>query len=158
MMIFSRLKPSVPKCWLFAMSGLMWSAVGIMMCARGAVWLSAEEPVQGLAMGLVGVVVAVFAFRKSFSNIALQNIQRLRCLPDRGCFFAFQAWKSYILIVFMIGLGLVLRQSSIPENILAVVYLAIGGALLLGSFLYYHHLARMIRASGSRFAPHRKHR
>ncbi len=39
-MTLSHLKPTVPKCWLFAASGVMWSAVGIMMCATAIGWLT----------------------------------------------------------------------------------------------------------------------
>ncbi|MBC2711880.1 MAG: hypothetical protein HGJ94_13085 [Desulfosarcina sp.] len=146
-MPLSRLKPAVPKCWLFAASGVMWSAVGFMMCATGVGWLAREGIVRGAGFELAGLVLAVMAVRWGFGSIAKKNIRRLRQLPDRGCFFAFQAWKSYLIIMIMIALGIALRHLPIPKTFLAVVYTAIGGALFLGSFHYYRHLARLVRTA-----------
>ena len=143
----SRLKPAVPKCWLFALSGLMWSAVGVGMCATGVGWLAREGVVRGMGYGLAGLFLAVVAARFGFGGIAEKNIRRLRRLPDRGCFFAFQTWKSYLLIMVMIALGITLRHSAVPKNILSVVYTAIGGALFFCSFFYYRHLTRLIRTA-----------
>ncbi len=95
-------------------------------------------------------MLAMLSVRWGFGDIAQKNIQRLRRLPDRGCFFAFQAWKSYLIIMVMIALGVTLRHSSIPKHFLAVAYTAIGGALIVGSFYYYRHLSRLIR---DRIAP-----
>jgi hypothetical protein len=149
-MMLSHLKPTVPKCWLFAASGVMWSAVGTMMCATGIGWLADSGMARGIGYGLAGLILANLAVRWGFGSIAQNNIRRLRRLPSRGCFFAFQAWKSYLIIMVMIALGMTLRHSSIPKHVLAVAYTAIGGALTLGSFYYYRHLARLIRTASRR--------
>ena len=145
-MPLKQLKPAVPKCWLFAACALMWSAVGVMMCKISIGWLVRLERVSALYAGAGGVVLALTAFYLGFRSIARRNIHRLRQLPERGCFFAFQAWKSYLIIAFMIALGVTLRHSPVPRIYLAVVYVAIGGALFLGSLLYYHHLLRLLRS------------
>ena len=85
-----------------------------------------------------------------FASLARKNIRRLRRLPERGCFFAFQAWKSYLIIIFMIALGNVLRHLPVPKAALAIVYSAIGGALLMASFGYYRHLVRLMRVRSHR--------
>lgn len=146
-MTLSRLKPAVPKCWLFAASGVMWSAVGLMMCVTGVGWLTGEGFVRGAGFELAGLVLAVLAVHWRFGGMAKKNIRRLRRLPEQGCFFAFQAWKSYLIILIMIALGIVLRHMSIPKTYLAVVYTVIGGALFLGSFHYYRHLVRLMRTT-----------
>jgi hypothetical protein len=144
-----QLKPAVPKCWLFATCGLMWSAVGLMMCKISLGWLMSLDGIHGVSAGSGGVVLALGAFYLGFRGIARKNIERLRRLPERGCFFAFQAWKSYLIILFMIVLGVSLRHSSIPRIYLAVVYATIGGALFLGSLLYYRHLFRLVNSRRS---------
>jgi hypothetical protein len=130
---------------------VLWSTVGLMMCITGAGWLVPEGFLRGAGFELAGVVLAVVAGRWGFSGIALKNIMRLRRLPDRGCFFAFQAWKSYLLITIMVALGITLRHSSIPKSFLAVLYTAIGGALLVGSFHYYRHLVKLVRTVARRY-------
>ena len=149
-MALSRLKPDVPKCWLFAASGVLWSTVGLMMCTTGAGWLVGEGIVHGAGFGLAGVVLAAVAARWGFGGIAQRNIQRLHMLPDRGCFFAFQAWKSYLIIAIMITTGIALRQSTLPKNGLAVIYIGIGGALFWASLHYYRYLMRIRRVTGRR--------
>ncbi len=145
-MTFSLLKPAAPKCWLFATAGLLWSVVGVLLCRTGWGWLEPEPWGRAIFLEIVGASLAVAAFRFGFSKIAGRNIQRLRGLNGRRCFFAFQAWKSYLLIAFMIALGALLRRSPIPQTVLAVAYTTIGGALLLASFGYYRHLRRIILA------------
>lgn len=149
-MTLSHLKPTVPKCWLFAASGMTWSAVGLMMCATAIGWLAAVGSVRGMGFELAGLVLAILAFRWGFGSIAQKNIRRLRRLPDRGCLFAFQAWKSYLIIMVMIALGVTVRQSSIPKHFLSVAYTAIGGALILASVHYYRHLVRLMRIAARR--------
>ncbi len=149
-MTLSHLKPTVPKCWLFAASGVMWSAVGIMMCATAIGWLADGGMGRGMASAAAGLILAILSVRWGFGSIAQKNIRRLRRLPDRGCLFAFQAWKSYLIIMVMIALGVTLRHSSIPKHFLAVVYTAIGGALIGGSVYYYRHLSRLIRTASRR--------
>lgn len=149
-MTLGHLKPAVPKCWLFTAGGVMWSAVGLMLGATGIGWLVPEGFLRGAGFGLAGLVLAVVVLRRWFGRIAQKNIRRLRQLPERGCFFAFQAWKSYLLILIMIAMGILLRHLPIPKTILSVIYTTIGGALFLGSFHYYRHLLRISRIAGRR--------
>jgi hypothetical protein len=88
-------------------------------------------------LGLAGAGLALLAARYLFARIVRSNIARIERGPDRASAFAFQAWKSYVVTVGMIALGITLRHSSIPRPALAVVYEAIGGALLLTSLLYH---------------------
>jgi hypothetical protein len=155
-MPLSLLKPAVPKCWLFALSGILWSMVGLMMCATALGWLTPEGIVRGSGFALVGLVLAGLAARLGFDAIARRNVLRLRRLPDRGCFFAFQAWRGYLVIMVMLVLGIAMRHSPVPKSFLAVVYTAIGGALLLSSLPYYRHLRRLMRSAARRCMDRRK--
>jgi len=38
-MALPRLKPAVPKAWLIGIAGLVWFAVGFMLCRLAFVWL-----------------------------------------------------------------------------------------------------------------------
>lgn len=157
-MILARLKPNVSKCWLFAACGVLWSAVGLSMCFAAVNWLRTEGLVRGIGLELAGLIVAVAALQWGFSGIARRNIRRLRQLSEKGCFFAFQAWKSYLIIAFMIVLGITLRRSPIPRAALAIVYTAIGAALFLASFHYYRHLLRLLRTANRQNQRSRKSR
>ena len=154
-MTLASLKPEVPKCWLFAASGVMWSGVGLMMCTTGIKWLALENMARTLSFASAGLVLAVMATVFSFGGIARKNIQRLRRLPERGCLFAFQAWKSYLVILLMIALGMTLRRLPIPNAVLSMIYIGIGGALFLSSIAYYRHLVRLLQSVNRRSAKHR---
>ena len=65
---------------------------------------------------------------------------RLDAGPDRAWAPAFQTWRSYLVMAFMIGLGVALRHSSAPRVVLAVIYEAIGGGLLIGAYVYLRRI------------------
>ena len=139
-MFDSRFKPAVSKYWLAAMAGLMWSIVGFILCGLAYEWLATVPFLWAGSLGAAGVVLAFAFYNLTFSKIARKNLERLRQFPDQVCFFAFQAWKSYLLIALMVVFGFVLRRSTIPRYWLSVPYAAIGGALILASFQYYLYL------------------
>ena len=143
-MLFSKLKPAAPIYWLIAAAGFTWSAVGIMLCRLACRWLDALVFRTAFLPGAAGMIGAVIAYHFVFSAIAIKNIGRLSLFSENTCFFAFQAWKSYFIIVVMVVLGSILRHSPIPREYLATLYLTIGGALFLSSLHYYVRLRRLI--------------
>ena len=66
-----------------------------------------------------------------------KNMERIHKLAEKPCVFAFQSWWSYPLVVFMMGLGLVLKRSPLPRIWLAGMYLAIGGGLFIAGLTYF---------------------
>jgi len=148
-MTFKDLRPAVPKIWLIALAGLLWSAAGLMLCRLAYHWLAPIQWKWGLPLELLGVVFALGVHQLCFSRIAQKNITRLCLLTERTCIFAFQRWKSYLLIGLMITLGAFVRNLPIPKPYLAILYTTIGGALLLASLQYYGCLWRIIVRRGS---------
>lgn len=143
-MTLNRIKPAASKYLLIALAGLMWSTVGVMLCSMAYYWLKEVDWLTALPLGFFGIILSLAVYRFGFSGIAKKNIDRICLLPEKGCIFAFQAWKSYLIIVVMITLGIILRHSPIPKHYLAIVYTTIGGALLLSSLRYYRKLWRLI--------------
>ena len=115
-----RCTPAVSATWLLLTAGVVWCGVGV-----------------GLAAGacLAGCLV----YRFGFSKIALKNVARIsRFAGGKVCLFAFQAWRSYLLILFMVGLGYAIRHLSfLPPALVAGIYLTIGSALFLSSSVYF---------------------
>jgi hypothetical protein len=139
-MLLKRFKPGVSKYWLLTLAGLMWSAVGVMLCRRAYGWFAVISWKGAIPFEMVSVLMALAAHRFGFSKIAARNIKRLCLLTERTCVFAFQTWRGYLIVGSMIGLGYGLRHSSVPKQCLAVVYTTIGGALFLSSFSYFRLL------------------
>jgi hypothetical protein len=134
------LKPAVSKYWLLMLAGLMWSAVGILLCRRAYGWFTGIGGSGSIPLELVSLLLALTVYRFGFSKVAERNIRRLCLLTEGTCLFAFQTWKGYLIIGSMIALGYVLRHSPVPRPYLAIAYMTIGGALFLSSFRYYRLL------------------
>ena len=135
-----RIKPAVSKYWLIALAGFMWSGVGIILCRLAYIWLTTVKWQWSLPLGSIGFALSLAAYRYGFSGIAHKNINRLCNLSNKSCIFAFQAWRSYLIIIIMIFIGIVLRHSPLPKHFIAIIYMTIGGALFLSSLHYYHRI------------------
>jgi len=143
-MTLNSLKPAVTKSWLIAVAGLIWTGIGVMLCRLAYNWLAVANRGMATSFALFGVAMAVAAYRFGFSKIAQKNIKRISLLVEKTCIFAFQTWKGYLIISFMITLGIILRNSAIPKHYLAILYTTIGGAIFLSSLHYYGLLWKMV--------------
>jgi hypothetical protein len=131
--------PSTAKPWLYFISGVMWSGVGVFLCSLTFKWLRPVDFSRMVLFVLGGVSLAFAIYWVGFSKFALRNIKRVERIPkEKICIFAFQKWSSYPLVIFMISLGIFLRKySPIPKPWLATLYIGIGGSLFLASFHYF---------------------
>jgi len=145
---WDKLNPRVHKNWFYFMGGLVWTGVGILLWSWAFYWLSMFSTTVLITYGATGIILGLIVYKLGFFKVAFKNIKRICEMKERNCIFAFQKWKSYILVVFMIALGITLRHSSIPKNYLAIVYLTMGGALLFSSFHFYKVL-RHVRLNGN---------
>ncbi len=136
-MTLHQFNPAVPRHWLLEISGFLWSAVGIMLNVLAVHWLLHIGGQLALILSATGIVIAIIAYRFMFIKIAHRNIARIDQRPPKTCLFAFQPWRSYGLMLFMIALGITLRHSATPRSYLAVIYTAVGGALFLASLSYH---------------------
>ena len=143
MTVCDRLKPTLPRPWLLAMAGIMWTSVGVILFRYVFTWLTRPPSWTHAELGLAGMVAAAPAYWLGFRKLARQNVERIWQLQERPCLFSFLAGKSYAIAAVMITGGLLLRHSALPKPYLAVLYAAIGGGLFLSSFVYYGQLYRL---------------
>ncbi len=142
--MLKKLKPEVKRKWLIMLSGLMWSGVGILLNWIASKWFhtfNIWQTVLALTTGpLLGFAIAYFGF----SKLAKQNANRILAYPEKVCIFAFQRWQMYILIVIMMSMGFFMRSTYlIPRFMLAPVYIGIGSALFISSFVYYKRFSSL---------------
>jgi hypothetical protein len=140
-----RYKPAVSRNLLLFTAGILWTAVGLFLCLLAAHWLRTMVNRGTIYYALSGIVMAAGVYKFGFSTIALKNINRVCQYPDKVCFFAFQEWRSYLIISVMAPLGIFLRHSSLPRQYLATIYITIGLALFLSSLHYYFRLGYLLR-------------
>jgi hypothetical protein len=143
-MKLSKYKPAVSRNWLLFTAGILWTAVGLFLCLLALYWLRTLVSRVSIIYALTGVTLAGGVYIFGFSRIARKNIDRVCQYPDKVCFFAFQEWKSYLIISVMAPLGIFLRHSALPRQYLAVIYITIGLALFLSSLHYYFRLGRLL--------------
>ena len=135
-------KPSARHGTLVLIAGVMWMAIGILLNSMAAVWLL-NATRNGLFFLIPGIIGGILVYRFGFIKIANRNIARIESLIELPCVFAFMSWKSYILVAFMMTLGITLRHSSFPKDYLSVIYLTIGLALFLSSLRYLDQFGKV---------------
>jgi hypothetical protein len=139
--MISKFKPAVKRKCLILISGIMWSSVGILLNWIASKWLLEFKQWQIAFTYLVGISAGIIIAKFGFGKLAQKNNNRIMNYPEKVCVFAFQRWQMYFLIAFMMSLGIFMRTSSlIPKYLLAPMYVGIGTALFLGSFVYYKTL------------------
>lgn len=143
--IIEKLKPGVPKSILLLIAGLIWIGIGVMLEVISFSWLRAENPDNAVLALVFGFLIALIIHHFGFLRIVDKNLGRILPMQGKQCIFSFIPWKSYILIFIMICIGFFLRQSQIPKLFLAILYCAVGTALILSSIRYLRYLILTVR-------------
>ena len=136
--------PKVNKNILILVSGILWSGVGVLLISIASKWFNLlvdKEIIYAIIEGIIlGTLISYFGF----SNLAEKNIDRINLYSNKVCIWAFQKWQSYLLIIFMISLGIFMRKTSfVPKILLTPMYIGIGFALFTASFKYYIFLFKL---------------
>jgi len=132
-------RPGVGKYMLMTLAGLLWLIVGTML-ARYALGWYYEYQGNGLPWFiLIGILSGLTIHHLGFLRIVNKNLIRIRGIEHKYCLFGFMSWKSYILIIVMMTMGISLRNSSFPKIYLSVIYMGIGLALALSSIRYFRN-------------------
>ena len=138
-------KPGVPKSVLLLMAGILWMLTGILLNSLACTWLAAGQRGPALWAAAIGSMGSLVIHHFGFLRIVDRNLDRILPMQGRQCVFAFMPWKSYVLIMVMITIGVLLRHSTVPKPVLAVLYIGIGTALILSSIRYLRYLVRSLK-------------
>jgi hypothetical protein len=141
--------PLVDKRILVLLSGLMWCGVGVMLIIFAVSWLSPYNGKEQLFFYSAGFLAAMPIRHFGFLKIADKNLNRLLPLTEKKCLFSFMTWKSYIIVLLMVSMGIALRHSSIPKRYLSILYNGIGLALFLSGIRYFRFFFQLIFAKRS---------
>ncbi len=112
--------------WLVGASILFARGVGYLMQSHWAAWLVALALVLGVVKGHL-----------ILDRVARKAVIRIRMRGRERCLFGFFSWKTWLLIAVMMGSGIALRRSGTSPEILGVIYMAVGTALLYGDRTYW---------------------
>lgn len=120
----------IPTRHLILVNGLLWSAIGIKIAITG---LSAYLNLPVIHWWYYLLSALVFAgFYFMFSGIVRKYAARIEALPEpRTSIFKTFSVKGYIIIAFMVSLGITLKHiPQVPESFIAWFYCGLGPGLL----------------------------
>ena len=122
----------VSKRTLLFIAGLVWLAAGVNILRIGLkVLVPLFSGAAGrllLALGLAAVICAAFSLM--FHRIVVKHTNRILGYETKQPVYRFFDGKSYLLMAFMMTLGITLRRSGlVPEFFFAWFYTGLGTAL-----------------------------
>jgi hypothetical protein len=135
---------AVDKKILVLLAGLMWCSVGIMLIIFAVTWLTRYDGPGKLIFYITGFLAAMPIHHFGFLKIADKNLKRLLPLTEKRCVFSFMTWRSYIIVLIMVSMGIALRHSSIPKQYLSVLYNGIGLGLFLSGIRYFRFFFQLL--------------
>lgn len=132
----SKLTPRVPRKVLFLLASLFWLVVSLKLLSKACdFFMEIRMPYWFILYAVLGVIpFYYFVFRK----ITDKYISRIwRLTNDKPCMFAFFSWKSYVLVLFMIGLGIgVSMMPVIPAKGLHAFLITLGITMFLSAIRF----------------------
>jgi hypothetical protein len=137
-------KPAVDKKVLVLLSGLMWCGVGIMLITFAVTWLYVYTGSGTIFFYLAGFLAAMPIHHFGFLKIADKNLKRLLPITEKKCVFSFMTWRSYLIVLVMVSMGIALRHSAIPKQYLSILYNGIGLALFLSGIRYLRFTVQLV--------------
>jgi hypothetical protein len=135
--LIQKLNPAVDKKYLIFLAGLMWCCAGIMLIFYAISWLRQCDGTGAAFYYAAGFLAAMPIHHFGFLRLANKNLNRLLPLAEKKCIFSFVTWKSYLIILIMIALGILFRHSAIPKQYLSILYIGIGLGLFLSGIRYF---------------------
>lgn len=129
----------VKKFWLITANALLWAAAGVNI-ARIGIHCAISE---GGKVWLWSIPVFA-AFGTMFFRIITKNARRIHAMEgDKAPLYKFLTLKGYLIIAFMMTLGITLRSfESVPDSFFAFFYTGLGSALALAGLSSLSHLRK----------------
>jgi hypothetical protein len=145
--LIAKLNPRVDKKILILTAGIMWCGVGVMLVSFAATWLSRYEGKGVLLYYAAGFLAAMPIHHFGFLKLADKNLARLLPLKEKKCLFSFITWKSYLIVMVMMTMGITMRHSSIQKQYLSILYNGIGLGLFLSGIRYFRNSIMLLVGS-----------
>ena len=120
----------IPTRHLILVNGLLWSAIGIKILLTGIRYYLRLPVIHWWNYLLSGFVFA--GFYVMFTGIVRKYAERVEGMPEpKTSIFKTFSVKGYIIIAFMITLGITLKRiSQVPDSFIAWFYCGLGPGLL----------------------------
>jgi len=135
--ILQTLKPGVPKPVLIALGAALWGFAAFRILKMGFMFVEKHALYHWINY-LIGVAGFIPFFMLVFRKVSLRYINRIKNLPQpRPCMFAFFDLRGYILMSFMITMGIMVSHwKLIPELYKGTFFISLGLSLFASSIFY----------------------
>ena len=121
---------------LYAVAAVIWGIPGITITLKG-ISAYGKQPSENLWWLLMITAGVISGFFLMFRRIVDRYCIRISSLPDNVRILQTFPARGWILIVFMMGLGIALKHiPGIPSAFTASFYSGLGPMLLLASFRF----------------------
>lgn len=121
---------------LYAVAAVIWGIPGITITLKG-ISAYGKQPSENLWWLLMITAGVISGFFLMFRRIVDRYCNRISSLPDNVRILQTFPARGWILIVFMMGLGIALKHiPGIPSAFTASFYSGLGPMLLLASFRF----------------------
>jgi len=140
------LKPGVPKVVLIALGAALWGFAAFRILKMGFIFIE-KHALHHLINYLIGFAGFVPFFLLVFRKVSLRYITRIKNLPQRRpCMFAFFDVRGYVMMSFMITMGIVFSHwKVIPELYEGTFFISLGLSLLASSVFYIVEGVQFVR-------------
>ena len=120
----------IPTKYLLLVNGLLWTAIGTRIALIGIDYYQRLEHIPWWYFLLSAVVFAGFWFM--FTGVVRRYSARIMAMTEpRTSIFKTFSVKGYIIIAFMITLGITLKRiPQVPDSFIAWFYCGLGPGLL----------------------------
>ena len=135
----------VAKRHLLLANSIVWGAPGVKILVTGIQSYLALWPSKSIFWLALGTVAVLAGFVWMFNRIVKRYADRILDFPEeKKSLFAFLPVRGWILILFMMGLGISLKFiPGVPTEFFASFYCGLGPALIAAAAQF---LARWVEA------------
>lgn len=123
----------VARRYLYLTASLLWGIPGITITIKGIeAYCSMPQPQLWWLLIITLCVIAAFFYM--FRGVAGRYIARIATLPDKSPLYHTFPLRGWILLLFMMGLGMAVKNiPAIPLQFTASFYSGLGPMLILSA-------------------------
>lgn len=127
----------VKKRTLLLIAGIVWLIAGFNVARLGILSFGLVEKIWYL----YALTILIFMiFGRMFFSMSEKHTKRILAYEDKRPFWNFFDLKSYLIMVFMMTMGIGLRKANIlPEFFIAFFYTGLGLALALAGIIFIYN-------------------
>lgn len=133
------MKYGVNRKVLLITAGIVWIVAGANILRIGIVTWFSDSEYWLFKIGEATIIFLLF-FLFVFKKLYYKHTQRIERKKDKNCPFSFFDVKGWIIMTFMITLGITIRSLHLlPDAFISVFYTGLSIALMFTGILFIHY-------------------